>query len=144
MIDRFNFYDLYGYLLPGLVLVAVLGLPPMMSLDELPSTEIASALLAAVVGYVVGHLAHAFGRVLFQEERPFRASVEALPDPDKERLGQLLAKARGRPIAITDKSVFDICRRVLQDHKRGQLADQFQGMYALTRGLCLAFLAAAA
>ncbi len=127
MIDRFNFYDVYGYLLPGLALVALFGLPGLMIVEELPSSELVSALAAVAVGYVVGQLAHAFARALFEQERPFAAKVAELPLLAKARLERRLAEACGRPIAITDASVFDICRRVLQDQKRGQLADQFQG-----------------
>ena len=144
MIDRFNFYDVYGYLLPGLALVALLGLPGVTIAGKLPSSELVSALAAVAAAYVIGQLAHAFARAFFERERPFAAKLAELSVPAKARLERRLAEACGRPIAITDKSVFDICRRVLQDQKRGQVADQFQGMYALTRGLCLAFLAAAA
>jgi len=143
MIDRFNFYDLYGYLLPGLVIVALIGLPLAMIAGKLPSSEFVSALFAVIVGYVVGQLAHSFARALFEETRPFAAKVENLSDEEKNRLRQRLAVVAGRRVELTEKSVFDICRRALQDQKRGQLADQFQGMYALTRGLCLAFFMAA-
>jgi hypothetical protein len=73
MIDRFNFYDVYGYLLPGLALVALLGLPGVMIAGNLPSSELVSALAAVAAAYVIGQLAHAFARAFFERERPFAA-----------------------------------------------------------------------
>src|SRR5258706_16436134 len=129
MIDRFNFYDVYGYLLPGLALVALLGLPGVMIAGKLPSSELVSALAAVAAAYVIGQLAHAFARAFFERERPFAAKLAELSVPAKARLERRLAEACGRPIAITDKSVFDICRRVLQDQKRGQVADELDPVW---------------
>ena len=86
MIDRFNFYDIYGYLLPGLVLSALLGLPLALIAGKLPPAELGSALAAVVLGYVVGQIGHAFARRVFSEERPFAAQVARLPDGRQKRL----------------------------------------------------------
>lgn len=61
MIERFNFYDVYGYLLPGLVLTALLGLPFWIAGRLTPPAQFASAALAIVIGYVLGHFVQRFG-----------------------------------------------------------------------------------
>jgi len=56
MIKQFNFYDVYGYLLPGLALCAVLYAPVGWARHEWPSPDLGSAVLAIVLAYIVGHL----------------------------------------------------------------------------------------
>src|SRR3989338_1398883 len=56
MIDRLNFYDLYGYLIPGLTLLGFLWLPFHLGTTVRLPSEWASAFAAAVLGYVAGHL----------------------------------------------------------------------------------------
>jgi len=54
--DRFNFYDVYGYLLPGLVTLGLFALPfRIVAGFQLPS-EWSGTFVALVVGYVVGHV----------------------------------------------------------------------------------------
>ena len=52
MIDRFNFYDIYGYFIPGALLIALLWIP----YGEMPSKEISAALLMIVAAYIAGHI----------------------------------------------------------------------------------------
>lgn len=56
MIERFNFYDIYGYLIPGALLIAVLWFPHAVWQDIAPSEEISAALAMVVAAYVCGHI----------------------------------------------------------------------------------------
>ena len=56
MIERFNFYDIYGYLLPGLALVGFGWLPFGLLSRSFPKNELLSAVLVLAFGYVLGHL----------------------------------------------------------------------------------------
>lgn len=58
MIERFNFYDVYAYLIPGFVLVALLWLPFGLTTDAWPEADVASAVAALILGYVVGLVLH--------------------------------------------------------------------------------------
>jgi len=56
LIEKFNFYDIYGYLLPGAVALLLFWLPIGLAQHKLPSGDWTSALLAAVLAYITGVL----------------------------------------------------------------------------------------
>ncbi len=56
MIEKLNFYDVYGYLIPGLVLIGLFWIPFGLVLHQWPKAELASAILVLVLAYVLGHL----------------------------------------------------------------------------------------
>src|ERR1700689_247604 len=56
MIEKFNFYDIYGYFLPGLALIAVFWLPFGLVLGKWPSGDIASAVFDVALAYFAGHM----------------------------------------------------------------------------------------
>jgi hypothetical protein len=56
MIERLNFYDVYGYLLPGSFLLFLFWLPVGIVTHTWPPGELTSALIAVVVAYIAGHL----------------------------------------------------------------------------------------
>jgi hypothetical protein len=56
MIEKFNFYDVYGYFLPGVALIAVLWLPFGLVLGKWPSGDIASAVFDVALAYFAGHM----------------------------------------------------------------------------------------
>ena len=60
MVEKFNFYDIYGYLLPGIALCGLIWLPFGLLFHVWPTQELSSALLALVVAYFAGHLLHIF------------------------------------------------------------------------------------
>src|ERR1700757_3434992 len=60
MIDRFNFFDIYGYLLPGGFLLALLWLPFGFVLCKWPPADLGSAALALALAYISGHLLRNF------------------------------------------------------------------------------------
>ena len=56
MIPNLNFYDIYGYLLPGLTLLSLIWLPFGLIQRQLPSEKWSSAFVAIVLGYIAGHI----------------------------------------------------------------------------------------
>ncbi len=55
MIERFNFYDVYGYFLPGFALVALLSSPTLIYQRDWPK-DLPSAVGLVIVAYLAGHL----------------------------------------------------------------------------------------
>jgi hypothetical protein len=55
MIERFNFFDVYAYLLPGLAFLGLMWLPFGIVGGSWPSADLSSALLSLVAAYIVGH-----------------------------------------------------------------------------------------
>ena len=64
MIDRFNFYDIYGFVLPGTLLLGIFWLPIGLATGSLPASEISSTLLLLVLAYIAGHLLQTFAQVV--------------------------------------------------------------------------------
>ena len=58
MIERFNFYDIYGYLLPGATLVGLLWLPFGIITGVWPTAQLSEAVFVLVFSYVIGHVLH--------------------------------------------------------------------------------------
>lgn len=70
MVEKFNFYDIYGYLLPGLVLISLAWLPFGLVFGIWPKAELGSALLALILAYVVGHFTQTLAAPLFPSTKP--------------------------------------------------------------------------
>ena len=155
MIERLNFYDVYGYLLPGLALLGVAWSPFSFVAGWTLPGALSSALFALVVAYAVGHLLQGLIRTALPQER--REKGNRLPSDyllDEQDPG-LTDEVRARVIDLilanfsldvrtapdvakrTDrrKDAFLLCRRALIQQRAGSYAEQFQGMYALMRGL---------
>ena len=65
MIDKFNFYDIYGYFLPGAILLLLFWLPMGLVKNQWPTGDWTSALIAVVLAYISGHLVQMFaGKVI--------------------------------------------------------------------------------
>jgi hypothetical protein len=167
MIQRFNFYDVYGYLLPGLVLAALLGVPFSLAGGLAPPAHFASAALAIILGYVLGHFVQRFADAWLPwtwwgVPRKRRLPSSNLLDPETPRLAsevkrQLAAKIQQRfhldvGINSDDPEKFDPvrqeaflqCRRDLLNSDRAAYAEQFQGMYSMMDGFACALGCAAA
>jgi hypothetical protein len=56
MIEKFNFYDVYGYFLPGFALAALLYLPFGLIGGRWPSATLADGVAAVIIAYLAGHL----------------------------------------------------------------------------------------
>jgi hypothetical protein len=56
MIEKFNFFDVYVYLLPGMAFVGLIWLPFGIISGKWPPADWSSALLLLAVAYIVGHV----------------------------------------------------------------------------------------
>jgi hypothetical protein len=56
MIEKFNFFDVYVYLLPGMAFLGVIWLPFGIVAGKWPPAEWSSALLLLAAAYLVGHV----------------------------------------------------------------------------------------
>ena len=171
MIKNFNFYDIYGYLIPGFVLMFLFWLPFGLTTGIWPAQEWSSALLILVLGYVTGHLIHSFSQSALLERfrvggsRELRYPTEILLDKPtcgipseytlSEEFKELLCRRISERFKITAIYNSDVgaqvngvasllCRSALLQHGAASYAEQAQGMYVLLRGLAAAFVAGAA
>lgn len=65
MFERFNFYDIYGNLVPGIVLVGLLYAPFGLLFYAWPNQDFSTAVVALVFAYVIGHVVQGFsGRLM--------------------------------------------------------------------------------
>lgn len=159
MIERLNFYDLYGYLLPGLLWLALMWLPFGVAYQHWPPAEWPSALVALVLGYISGHVLQGLAiRALPSTIRGANGdsrypSDVLLDDQDetfspevKSRLlnrillnfGIDVSSAKNPDPGVRRKrrqDAFMMCRRTLIQKGIASYAEQFEGMYALMRGV---------
>src|SRR5712692_9041004 len=56
MIDRFNFFDVYAYLLPGMALLGLMWVPFGVVYHRWPTGDFSPALLLLVAAYILGHV----------------------------------------------------------------------------------------
>ena len=173
MSERFNFYDIYGYLLPGGLLLGLLWFPFGLLMGKWPSADWGSAVLALGLAYIVGHLIHALSKAAFSSKFKDDAGNKRHPSdllvskeggqvlPSGDSLKELkcrLAEQIERYFAIQidiDKpwtkelgkrrnDAFLKCRSFLVEKKAAVYLEQQQGMYALMRGIGAAFVLACA
>jgi len=156
MIERLNFYDVYGYLLPGLALLGVIWFPFWFVAGfTLPASALSSALFALVVAYVIGHLLQGIARTALRQERPEKGNrvpsdyvldrnEPSLRNEVRARVIDLIlthfslnvdAPVNAGELTSRRREAFLLCRRALVQQKAGSYAEQFEGMYALMRGL---------
>jgi hypothetical protein len=159
--DNFNFYDIYGYLLPGVALTLVL-LFPFWCYGRGPTADfgLGSALAATITAYMVGHLLQTIAvsaipsTVRSKPKAARRYPSDILLDHDDETFttgvkDQVAREIRSTfSIDVNDKGnlsanrrdAFFLCRDVLVASKRASYVEQFEGMYSLMRGLTAALL----
>lgn len=153
MIERFNFYDVYGYLIPGGVAFSLVWLPFALAVTpKLPETVTAAA-VAAVLAYVAGHLLQMLARPILTWKRAahgFKNPSSYKIDDPKFAMSDEVAKAiKGRfgidilaEVERRDEAAMQ-CRSHLVAQGRAAYAEQQEGMYALMRGISAAAAAAA-
>jgi len=167
MIERFNFYDLYGNLIPGLIFLGVILLPYGIVTQHWPTAELADVATVLVVAYLVGHVlqalaTNALSSEVMKDQNGRRAypSVVLLDKSDPTlapRLKKLVAeKVKARfdielridldlssgdghgDIARVRNAAFFLCRPLA--NKVTSYGEQFQGLYAMSRGLFVALM----
>jgi hypothetical protein len=167
VIEKFNFYDIYGYFLPGAVLLAVLWSPYALVKGFWPSSSWGSAVIAVILTYVAGHLiqsiatfalpasslrtesgqARNFSEIYLDPKDDPKDAV--LPAPFQEKIQTLISAQFGLNLEVNRKgddaidklrnNAFLAARQMLIQGKAVSYAEQFQGMYALMRGLSSSF-----
>lgn len=156
MIAKFNFYDVYGYFLPGLLLLTLLWLPFGMAYGRWPSGELVTALLAIPLAYVAGHILQIFAIRVF----PSTTKLKRFPsDVILDKTNPIFSSEFKTRLAVKIKDTYGLdvygdpatasrqrndalflCRSALIKAKAASYGEQFEGMYSLMRGLTLAFL----
>lgn len=169
MIKNFNFYDVYGFLLPGVILLALLWLPLGLTEDKWPEAKVASALIAVIFGYIAGHVLQTIAANFIRSTAKDKLGNQRYPsnifldkdnqtftDEFKTQLAERIKTLFGinvnvdfsaKDIASSEDKIdgrrwdaFLLCRSVLIKSKTASYAEQHEGMYAMMRGLCLAFI----
>ena len=163
MIEKFNFYDVYGYFVPGAAFLAILWIPFGLVSHKWPSSTWTDAIIVAVLAYIVGHLLQSIatnaipsweiktptGNNRYPSEIYLDPGDKELPENSKKQVQELIKKQFNLELQV-DKpgddaideirhNAFLLARHVLIQGKAASYAEQSQGMYALTRGLVSAF-----
>lgn len=161
MVERLNFYDVYAYLLLGLVWLMLVVLPYCVVTGSWPSEALLSALGSVVAGYVLGHVLYQASRGVptFDVVRAGRLDSQVLLDSDNKSFSDpMKARIRSRAAELfrielssdnkeadaVRQDVFQMARALLGRRKQTLYAEQFQGMYALSRGLAASSFVSAA
>ena len=171
MIERFNFYDVYGYLLPGIFVTVLLWLPLGILLDIWPAAGWSSAALALVLAYLAGHVLENLSSASFPSNfrdanGRSRKPSDLLFDADEQQVLSQRLWALRAPIANQIQHDFGVdvqpgaewsqtvsgsrtvaffkCRNVLIKQKAAAYAEQQQGMYVLMRAMTAGLAVAAA
>jgi hypothetical protein len=158
LIERFNFYDLYGYLIPGAALIVMFALPfglvHRMSIADWPILAI-----GIVAGYLLGHLLQAIASTAIPSSRGservfWRAhSATILNQSDstfsaeqKDNIETMVKNWFNLDVNVqsdSDKHIggvrqdaFFLCRRIANESS--SYPEQFQGLYTMMRGLTVA------
>ncbi|MBZ5490795.1 MAG: hypothetical protein LAO76_07675 [Acidobacteriia bacterium] len=167
MIEKFNFYDIYGYFLPGAAVLLLFWLPVGIKQHKLPTGDWTSALLGAVIAYVTGILLQTFA------DKVLRSTAAKGQEGDQtyDRFPSQKLLDAGGPLSATLKTgvaeaveskfgikkddlavehtptkaqdahrndAFLLARHFLVAAKEASYVEQYEGMYALTRGLAAA------
>jgi hypothetical protein len=158
MSERFNFYDIYGYLLPGLVLLVIFWFPLGLAGQGWPNQEVSKAFFILFSGYISGHLLQSLAEAIV----PSNVRVKGASRPPSSIL---LDEANGRftkgfkedlVARIKDEFGLDLngeseealksretalfqARAYLISKKAASYVEQFQGLYAMLRGIGCAF-----
>jgi hypothetical protein len=165
MIERFNFYDVYGYFLPGLVFLTLIWLPFGLIQHFWPAKELSFAIATIVFAYVVGHLlqslAHSAlpsvtkdsqGKPRFPSDLVLDSDSTTFSKEFKAKLATIVTNAFALDLAIETpaakiddpitrrrQDAFFWSRAVLLKQEIAAYTEQFEGLYSLMRGLATAF-----
>jgi hypothetical protein len=169
VIKQFNFYDVYGYLLPGLTLLGFMWAPMGIISRSWPDQDISKAIFLTALAYLLGHVLQTIatnalpsrvmlddsGRPRFPSDRLLDKSCTELSGDFKTRLAE---QVRGEftlglhvgddgdgtgPVFSDRNTAFFLARSYLIARKTAHYVEQFEGLYAMMRGLASALLAGA-
>jgi hypothetical protein len=159
--ERFNFYDIYGYLIPGLTLVTLLWLPFGIIQPSSLNAGLGAAAAAVLVGYIVGHFVAATAGGLIsaktarsKDGQPAFPSIVLLNPSDdklnpelKTRLAKNVAASFSLDLHVGEEAddhignirqaAFFLCRPVV--NKITAYPEQFEGLYAMMSSVAIDF-----
>lgn len=163
MLDRFNFFDVYAYLLPGAVAIALAWLPYVLLGADLPSGAVSGALALLGAAYMAGHALQTLASDLWASNVVWLGGKRELPShalldvSDKtlspkvksgliEHLRDVLKidVSAGTPEEVRNarNDAFRMCRTLVKRDRGASYAEQYQGLYNLMRGSATALLLA--
>ena len=152
MIQRFNFFDIYGYAIPGGYWLVLMWIPFQLVGGSLPGTAAQITVLGLGASYIAGHLLYQVAAALFPSTRGGQYLSESLLDAADSRLSSQVKETLKKELlerfkidvttAEGKKEAFFLCRTALVQGKVSAYIEQFQGMQVLTRGLATASLLA--
>ncbi len=168
MIKQFNFYDIYGYLLPGMLLLGLFWLPFGILTQSWPNQDISNALFFAVLAYILGHILQTIANSLVPSTAPDDKNEQRFPsdflldksnlkfsEDFKSRLAKQVSAMFGLDMGAGQdgdgkiaasrnrQTAFFQARSYLLAKKLAHYVEQFEGLYAMMRGLACSFLAGA-
>ena len=166
MIERFNFYDVYGNFLPGLAFLALIWLPIGITRQFWPGKEITSAIAVLAFAYIVGHIL----QTVVQNALPSRGkdskgrrrypsdyfldsdddtfSIEFRQGLDSRiqsrfhinlKVSAPILDSELKEVSKARQDAFRMARNTLLKSDADSYGQQFQGLYALMRGLAGSF-----
>jgi hypothetical protein len=162
MIQRFNFYDVYGYLIPGFAVVVMLWLPSAVITQHWQEAKLGWIAAAIAVAYVVGHVlqnlaanavslhvvTNAEGKAVLPSPALLDPKDTSLPPDVKRRvqsnvqswfnIDTSVNQLASGEITKRRDAAFSLCRPIV--NARTAYAEQFEGLYTMSRGLFVAFL----
>jgi len=167
VIKQFNFYDIYGYLLPGIALLGLAWMPLGVVFKKWPEQDVSTAVFFVVLAYLLGHILQTIAtlaipsKVMRDDENRQRFPSDRLLDAGMQFLGRdfktkLAEQVRAKfnldlhtdsdgdgtgEIFFDRNTAFFLARSFLIAQKTAHYVEQFEGLYALMRGLFCAFLA---
>jgi len=154
MIDRFNFYDVYGYVLPGLAALGVGWFPFwLLATRDLPAGW-SSALVGVVVAYLLGHVLKPLGTTALRRDEPSTTMLDPGTFPEEMRVLLLAAIQRRLGILVGGapaddgaekarrQAAFFACRSALLQSDAAAYAEQFEALYVACRGVAFVALLA--
>jgi Protein of unknown function (DUF2934) len=168
MSDRFNFFDFFGYLLPGALLLALIWLPFGIMLDEWPSADWSAAGIVVALAYIAGHFIRQFSENTFSSKYSYhgksehpsyllleekKAGVDIYSILGSSLPNEMIAQIAGQihrmfRLNVNDTAsrtaAFFQCRSFLIQKGAAAYTEQMDGMYNLMRGISASFLFASA
>lgn len=146
MIERFNFYDIYGYLIPGAVWLALLGLPFYLTVPGLQLSVAALTTIGLGGGYLAGHYLSGLARVWLPSVKVSQTMLDDTYDKLAPTLKHECIKHLRLRFGLNwsdpgvSGEVFYLFRTALLQGKAGSYVEQYQGVATMTRGLAVGAL----
>lgn len=151
MIERFNFYDVYGYLMPGIALFGVFTIPGFIGDRRAWPADLGTALIAVIAAYIAGHVLQAMAHRVVPATINGRFPSDLLLDANNTQLDpatRLMVTSEIRRSFNIDvvaggsaarNAAFILCRNAVVAAKATPYVEQFNALYVLMRGICAAF-----